>query len=129
MKTSQQKRQDIIDYLIRRPNSSAQQIAEAIGQDLVCVSGKLHRMRKWGHMRLTQPGRYGTWETLVTESFSDEELKRVRLESAGRANPVAVKQQPEPWRTVHIGGHGAPIQRQGGQGALRNDPRRGCSLS
>lgn len=118
-------RQAALDYINANPGVLAPQLMDELKWDKHVGAGRLADMTDTGELSRVKSGHTYAYKALVTKTRSaSENAKRIsdNLKCARRPKPL----EPE----IHFRDpKRKPIPGQGGQGAVRHEIRRGCSLS
>lgn len=113
-----EKRNVVLDYLNTHGVSSVSEIALSANADKSIIQNLISKLKK---LREVESVTHGKWiavvqKTAVSRIYSTRIVKEPKKDTHGSVRLVKLLDNP-------------PYPRQGGQGALKTDIRRGCSLS
>ena len=134
--TGQDRRQAVLDCLHQNAGSAATipEIAQATGMKYMACVSALRSLRRNEQVEELPVDGLKRYRAIATTAIPDKKISKERIERAQKAAAMKVKldvfmssasvrvYQNKPDKNV-------PIKNQGGQGAMRRDPRCGCSLT
>lgn len=124
-------RQAALDYIIAHPGALGPEIAAALGWTLALAAGRLTTMARRGEVRRSKVTHGMTWTytytAAVSKTKSAHAVYSALVDNFGK--PAQHVPAPHHARQRNIDPERLPIPNQRGQGAMRHEVRRGCSLS
>lgn len=123
-------RQAALDYIIAHPGALGPEIAAALGWPLALAAGRLTTMARRGEVRRSKVTHRMTWTYSYTAAVSKTKSAHAIYSAlADNFRNPAHGPAPHYARQRNVDPERRPIPNQGGQGAMRHEVRRWCSLS
>lgn len=127
---SEEFRQAALDYISEHPGALGPDVAAALGWTVALAAGRLTTMARRGEVCRSKVTRGMTWTYAYTAAVSKTKSAHAVYSALvdNFRNPAHVP-DPQHARQRNIDPERSPIPNQGGQGAVRHEIRRGCSLT